>query len=101
MPNTNELSARLSGLSTGTWNVDASHSTVAFSARHLMVAKVRGRFTDFAGTITVAEDPLQSKLEATVKTASITTDDEGRDAHLRNADFFDVDTHPEMTLVST
>ena len=91
----------LSALTPGTWTVDAGHSNVAFSVRHLMVAKVRGRFTDFAGTITVAEDALQSKVDAVVKMASVNTDDEGRDGHLRSDDFFSTDQFPEMTLATT
>jgi polyisoprenoid-binding protein YceI len=93
----------LSALTPGTWNVDPSHSTVGFVARHLMITKVRGRFTDFSGVIEVAPDPLQSSVRATVDLASITTGDEGRDAHLRSADFFDTDGggSPIMSFVST
>ena len=93
--------SNLSALTPGTWNVDASHSTVGFSVRHLMVAKVRGRFTDFSGTITVGDDPLASTLEAVVKTASVDTHDDGRDGHLRGGDFFDVEQFPDMSLAST
>ena len=85
----------------GIYNVDPSHSTVAFSARHLMVSKVRGRFTDFSGVITIAEQPLDSSVEAVVQTASITTNDEQRDAHLKNADFLDVETYPTFQFRST
>ena len=88
-------------LTPGAWSVDASHSTVSFVARHLVVAKVRGQFTEFAGTITVADDRLQTKVEATVQATSIDTRDEGRDGHLRGEDFFDVANHPTWTLVST
>lgn len=91
----------LKALTPGIWTVDASHSNVGFTARHLMVAKVRGSFNEFSGTIDVADDPLQSKLTATVDANSVNTGDEGRDAHLRNADFFDVDNHKQWTLVST
>jgi polyisoprenoid-binding protein YceI len=93
----------LSALTPGTWNVDPVHSTVGFVARHLMISKVRGRFTDFSGSIEVAPDPLQSHLEASVNLASVDTGDEGRDAHLRTADFFDLDGggSPTMTFVST
>ena len=91
----------LKALTPGTWTVDASHSNVGFTARHLMVAKVRGKFTDFTGTIEVAADPLKSTLNATVEAKSIDTGDEGRDAHLRGDDFFDVDNHKQWTLVST
>jgi polyisoprenoid-binding protein YceI len=66
-----------------------------------MVSKVRGRFADFAGTITIAEEPLESAVEVTVQLASIDTRDAGRDEHLRGADFFAVEQHPEMTFRST
>jgi polyisoprenoid-binding protein YceI len=91
----------LTALTPGVWNVDGSHSTIGFSARHLMISKVRGRFASFTGTLNIAEDPLQSTVEATVDTTSITTGDEARDVHLKSPDFFDVDSFPSMTLVST
>jgi polyisoprenoid-binding protein YceI len=93
----------LTALTPGTWNVDPSHSTVGFVARHLMITKVRGRFTDFSGVLEIAGDPLQSTVQATVDLASITTGDDGRDAHLRSADFFDTDSgaSPTMTFSST
>lgn len=85
----------------GTWNIDPSHSEVGFSVRHLMVAKVKGWFESFSGTITIAEDPLQSSVEAEVDLNSINTRDETRDNHLRSADFFEVENHPKMTFKST
>ena len=85
----------------GVYNVDPSHSTVAFSARHLMVSKVRGRFTDFTGTITIAEQPLDSSVEAVAQVASITTNDEQRDGHLKSGDFLDVENYPTITFRST
>jgi polyisoprenoid-binding protein YceI len=93
----------LSALTPGTWNVDPAHSTVGFVARHLMITKVRGRFTDFSGVIEIASDPLQSTVRADVDLASVTTGDEGRDSHLRSADFFDTDGGgvPTMSFVST
>ncbi|MFZ9628644.1 MAG: YceI family protein [Ilumatobacteraceae bacterium] len=91
----------LSALTPGTWNVDGSHSTVEFSVRHLMIAKVRGRFTDISGSVTVGADPLQSSLTASVRTGSVSTNDDGRDGHLRSADFFDSEQFPEMSLAST
>ncbi|MFM2073553.1 MAG: hypothetical protein RLZZ623_3817 [Actinomycetota bacterium] len=94
-------STTLAGLTTGTWNVDPAHSSIGFVARHLMVTKVRGRFTDFSGTVTIAEDPLQSKVDATVQLASVSTGDEARDGHLRSADFFDAEVFPTMTLTTT
>ena len=91
----------LADLTPGVWNVDTSHSVVGFSARHLMISKVRGRFTDFSGTVTIAEDPLQSIVEANVDLSSVTTGDDQRDAHLKSADFFDIENHPHMTFTST
>ncbi len=93
--------AGLAALTAGTWNVDASHSNVGFVARHLMVTKVRGSFGSFGGSITVGDDPLLSRVEATVDADSIDTSDDGRDGHLKSADFFDTENHPTWTLVST
>ncbi len=93
--------SKIAELTPGTWNVDAAHSSVGFVARHLMVTKVRGRFASFNGAVTVSEDPLQSKVEATVDMASVTTGDEGRDGHLQNADFFEAEKYPTMKFVST
>jgi polyisoprenoid-binding protein YceI len=91
----------LSQLTPGVWNVDPSHSRVGFVARHLMIAKVRGHFRDFSGVITVAPNPLDSTVEASVDLASIDTGDPGRDEHLRSADFFSVDQHPQMTFATS
>ena len=93
--------ADLSALTPGVWNVDPSHSTVGFTARHLMITKVRGRFTGVAGEAKVNDDPFASTVEATVDMTTVTTGDEGRDAHLRGADFFDVEQYPTMTFTST
>ena len=89
------------GYIAGTWDLDASHSEVGFSVRHLMVSKVRGRFTALEGEIVTAENPLASSVTATIDLNSIVTGDEGRDAHLRSVDFFDVANHPTMTYRST
>ena len=91
----------LSDLTPGTWNVDPVHSSVGFVARHLMVSKVRGRFGKFTGTITIADDPLKSKVEASADVASVSTGDENRDNHLKTADFFDIEKYPTVDLVST
>jgi polyisoprenoid-binding protein YceI len=85
----------------GTWTLDTMHSHVGFSVRHMMVSKVRGTFNDFTADIVTAEDPLQSSVTATVQMASIDTGEEGRDEHLRNNDFFEVDAYPTMTFTST
>jgi polyisoprenoid-binding protein YceI len=101
MSSSETLAPGISALTPGIWNVDASHSTLGFVARHLMVSKVRGRFAAFTGTLTIADDPLASKVEATAEIASITTGDDARDGHLKSPDFFDAEKFPNMTLVST
>jgi polyisoprenoid-binding protein YceI len=85
----------------GTWTIDPSHSEVGFSVRHLMVSKVKGNFETVEGTITIADDPLQSSVTAEVDLGSIHTRDEQRDGHLRSADFFEVEQHPKLTFTST
>ena len=89
------------GITPGTWKIDASHSTVGFVARHLMITKVRGTFDSFDGAITIGEDPAFSSVEVNVDLGSVNTGDTGRDVHLRSADFFDVETFPTMRFVST
>lgn len=88
-------------LAPGAWTVDASHSEVGFTARHLMVTKVRGTFADFTATVQVGEPFEASSVTAEVKLESINTRSEDRDAHLRSADFFDVEQYPTMTFTST
>ncbi len=85
----------------GTWQIDRSHASVEFVARHLMIAKVRGRFTDVAGTIEIGEVPEQSSARVTIQAASISTGDEARDAHLRSPDFLDVERFPTIEFTST
>jgi polyisoprenoid-binding protein YceI len=89
------------GYVVGTWDIDPTHSTVGFSVRHMMVSKVRGYFRDFTGEIVTAQDPARSTVTAQIAMDSIDTRQEQRDAHIRSADFFDVDTHPHMTFRST
>jgi polyisoprenoid-binding protein YceI len=89
------------GLLAGTWTIDPAHSEVGFSVRHLMVSKVRGSFKTFEGTITIAENPLDSRVEARIDASSVDTREENRDNHLRSSDFFDVEKHPQITFVST
>ena len=86
----------------GTFVLDASHSQLGFVARHAMVTKVRGSFTDVTGTASVdGANPSASSLSVTIKADSINTRSEGRDAHLRSADFFDVEKYPEITFTGT
>jgi len=85
----------------GTYTVDAVHSHVGFSVRHLVAAKVRGSFTEFEGTIEIGDSPENSKVSATIQAASITTNNEMRDGHLKSADFLDLENHPTLTFVST
>jgi len=98
---TSSTTVQIPGYVVGTWDIDASHSTVGFSVRHMMVSKVRGYFRDFSGEIVTAEDPAQSSVTARINMDSIDTRQEQRDAHIRSADFFDVGNHTEMTFRST
>lgn len=93
--------ASLSDITAGTWSVDQAHSEIGFVARHLMVTKVRGNFTDFASTVEVGEDAKASVVEFTVQTASFNTNNDQRDGHVKSADFFDVEQFPTMTFKST
>ena len=88
------------GLKAGTWTIDASHSEVGFTVRHLM-SKVRGQFRTFEGTLTVADNPLESSVTATIDLSSVDTRNEQRDNHLRSNDFFSVEDSPTMTFEST
>ncbi|MET8651661.1 MULTISPECIES: YceI family protein [Nocardia] len=87
-------------LSAGTWVIDPAHSLVGFSVRHLMVSKVRGRFTDFSGKLVIGEDGSAS-AEAEIRIDSVTTDNPQRDAHLRTADFFHAEQFPVASFAST
>jgi polyisoprenoid-binding protein YceI len=84
----------------GTWNIDPSHSEIGFTVRHLM-SKVRGQFTKFEGSLTTGASLDETRATATIDLHSIDTRDETRDAHLRSADFFDVENHGGMTFVTT
>ena len=87
---------------TGTYTIDPSHSAFTFVARHAMVTRVRGAFTEFAGTFTVdADDPSTASAEVTIEAASIDTRNADRDAHLKSNDFFAMDEHPQVTFRST
>ena len=87
---------------TGTWTLDASHSEVGFSVRHLGISKTRGRFGAFEGTLRIdADEPSNSSVEVSIDAGSVDTKDGGRDEHLRGADFFDVESFPTLTFRST
>ncbi|PWR09461.1 polyisoprenoid-binding protein [Micromonospora acroterricola] len=85
----------------GTYALDAAHKRVGFVARHMMVSKVRGEFNEAAATITIAEDPLQSSVVATIQAASIDTTQDDRDAHLRSPEFLEVEKYPTLEFRST
>ena len=89
------------GYVAGTWEIDPVHSEVGFTARHMMVSKVRGRFTTFSGEIVLGDSPLQSSVTATIDLTSINTGNEQRDQHIRSADFFEVNKYTTMTYRST
>jgi polyisoprenoid-binding protein YceI len=87
---------------TGQYALDPSHSRIGFVARHAMVTKVRGAFNEFEGTgFLDGANPANTKVSVTIKAASIDTRNEQRDGHLRSNDFFDMETYPEITFVST
>lgn len=98
MPVQMEASEQL--IPAGTWSVDLAHSSIEFRVRHLMLASVKGRFTEFAGWLT-AEPDGELRVSGAVKAASLDTHEPQRDAHLRSGDFFDVDAYPEITFEST
>jgi polyisoprenoid-binding protein YceI len=91
----------LDDLTPGIWNIDPSHTAVTFVARHLVITKVRGKFGDVSGALTIADDKLASTVNVTIGMQSVTTGDDGRDEHLKSADFFEVETYPTMTFAST
>jgi len=86
------------GYVTGTWTLDPAHTYIGFTVKHMMVARVRGRFTEFEGTIVTAPDPLASTATVTIQATSIDTNQEFRDNHIRSADFFDAANHPTISF---
>lgn len=85
-----------------TWTIDPAHSFAEFSVKHMKVAKVKGRFSDIAGHITIDGDDIeQSRVVVGIGAASIDTRNGMRDAHLRSADFFEVETYPAIAFRST
>ncbi len=84
-----------------TWNIDPDHTNIGFKVRHLMISNVRGSFEKHSGLVDINDkDITKSKVEVTIDTASINTNVQKRDEHLRSADFFDVAKYPTMTFVS-
>lgn len=90
-----------SGLTSGVWSLDMSHSEIGFTVRHAGISKVRGRFTDASAEARVGASLADASLHATVKTASFDSGDANRDGHVKGADFFDVEEYPEMTFRAT
>jgi polyisoprenoid-binding protein YceI len=88
------------GYVAGTWTIDPVHSEVGFSVRHMMVSKVRGKFTAFSGEIVTGVQPTDSSVTAEIDLSSINTGNDQRDAHIKSADFFEVETYPNMTYKS-
>ncbi|MCI0687213.1 MAG: YceI family protein, partial [Sporichthyaceae bacterium] len=91
----------MAGYQAGTWRIDPVHSLVSFTVRHMMIARFRGLFATFEGTIVLAEDPVDSSVTATVETASLQTRFGPRDENIRSDDFLDVERYPTMTYRST
>ena len=87
-------------VTTGTWTLDNSHSEIAFTVRHAGISKVRGQFKDAEASLDLAENITDSKVNATIKTASFDSGDANRDGHVRGEDFFDVEKFPEISFVS-
>ena len=85
----------------GTWFIDSSHSLAEFKAKYMMIVNVKGRFDELEGVVDLKDPVEDSTIEVTFKTASISTNDETRDGHLRSPDFFDVETHPVMVFRSS
>jgi polyisoprenoid-binding protein YceI len=97
-PGTGAITSALSG----DYTFDTAHSRIGFAARHAMISKVRGAFTEFDGTLHIdVDDPKQSKATITIQAKSVDTRNQMRDDHLRGNDFFDMENHPEITFVST
>ena len=85
----------------GVYELDGAHTSVEFVGRHLMITKVRGRFSDVRGRITIGDEPESSHVEVAIGAASLSSGNGDRDAHLRSPDFFDVERYPTITFRST
>ena len=98
---THSTDLQIPGYVAGTWTIDQVHTHVGFVIKHMMVSKVRGYFGAFSGQIVTAGDPLASSVTVSIDVASINTNNDMRDDHIRSADFFDAEHHPTMTFTST
>ena len=99
---TRSQTSPLTSPQTSTWNIDPVHSTAEFKVKHMMIANVKGTFSKVSGVITFDESDLtKSKVEASIEAASIDTRDDQRDAHLRSADFLDVENYPRLSFASS
>ena len=85
----------------GVWEIDPGHTDLAFTGRHFMVTKVRGRFTDVSGRVVIAHDMADSSVEVDIDMASVESGSQVRDDHIRSADLFDVENHPAAHFRST
>ena len=102
MTNVSTQTQASAGTKTATWKIDASHSSVEFVAKHMMITSVRGRFPDVEGIIRYDEEnPANSSVEATIQVATVTTGSEQRDGHLRGGDFFLAEQYPTIEFKST
>jgi len=88
-------------LTTGTWIIDPDHSEIGFNVRHLGMSRVRGRFNRFEGVVTISDDVNNNSVFGLIEMASVDTNNARRDGHLQAGDFFDVESHPQMTFQST
>ena len=102
MTTTTTLVQPQSSTATTTWNIDPAHAVAEFKVKHMMIANVKGQFSKLSGVLTLDESDLKnSRIEASIEAASIATREEQRDAHLRSADFFDVEKFPTLDFRST
>ncbi|MEV0613677.1 YceI family protein [Nonomuraea sp. NPDC050404] len=85
----------------GTYTIDTAHTSIGFVVKHMMVSKVRGSFGGFTGSVTIADNPLESTAELTIQAETINTGAPDRDGHLRSGDFLDVEKYPQLTFKST
>jgi polyisoprenoid-binding protein YceI len=93
--------SQIPGYRPGSWAIDPVHSEAGFVVRHLMVSKVRGRFSGLEGVIELGDDPLDSKVDVVIDAASVDTANPDRDAHVRAPDFLDVEQYPTLEFHST